>query len=300
VTDTNRQSSRTVLPANIEGVIWVVVSTAIWALIFASGKLSGGAVPALQVMFLRYVGGFATCLFLVMARRERWLALRSPRPHLHVLRAVCGCGGGIATIYAAAHMPIADATAIGLLKGILAVVLAIVILKEQVSGRRWLAVFVCASGAAIVVFGQGAFRVADASYGFPAAMALLGALFIACEALLIKVFATAERALGILLHVNAFGTLILLGPALWLWPSGNGLTAAPFLLLGPAAIFAQYCNIRGYRIADVSVVAPLGYTWIIFAALIGLVIFAEVPTVTTVAGSAVIVAGGILLARRNT
>jgi len=58
----------------------------------------------------------------------------------------------------------------------------------------------------------------------------------------------------------------------------------------------QYFTIRGYRIADISVVGPIDYTWLVFAAIIGYVFFNEIPTVGVVLGALLITIGGVLLA----
>ena len=69
-----------------------------------------------------------------------------------------------------------------------------------------------------------------------------------------------------------------------------------FVLLGPLAITAQYFVIRGYAIADIAVVGPIDFSWLVFAALIGLVVFGELPTVWVLVGSCLIAAGGVVLA----
>jgi drug/metabolite transporter (DMT)-like permease len=73
-------------------------------------------------------------------------------------------------------------------------------------------------------------------------------------------------------------------------------SATSFVLLGPPAVTAQYCIVRGYRLGSLSIVGPVDYTWLIFAGLIGFLFFGEQPTLGVVAGSVIITAGGIMLA----
>ena len=54
-------------------------------------------------------------------------------------------------------------------------------------------------------------------------------------------------------------------------------------------------TLRGYQLADLSVVGPVNYTWLIFAAVIGFVGFGEMPTQGAVIGAVLIVLGGVLL-----
>ena len=280
------------------GILWVLLGTALFSLIFASGKLADGSVSAIQIMFFRYVGGMITVVALAAIVGGGLRAYRSERPGRHVLRALCGSWGGICAIYAAAHMPIADATAIGLVQPMLVVVFAIAILSERVTRVHWLAAAVCAVGAAVVVLGRGGLGgTIGPVYLLAAGAALFGAALIALEVILIKILSTAERSLTVLLYVNILATLLLIVPAWLAWRDIGWMEIAACLMLGPLAIVGQYCNIRGFRLADAAVLGPIGYSWIVFASLIGLLVFNEVPGAATVIGSAIVVAGGLWLAR---
>src|SRR3546814_1628711 len=68
--------------------------------------------------------------------------------------------------------------------------------------------------------------------------------------------------------------------------------------MGPVAILGQYCNIRGFQLASTAQLVPVSYSGLVFAALLGLVVFDEWPRPATIAGAALIVAGAIWLARR--
>lgn len=282
----------------VVGILWVLLGTAVFSLIFASGKLAEGSISAIQIVFFRYVSGIITVLALAAVVGGGPRAYRSERPGRHLLRAVCGSWGGICAIYAAAHMPIADATAIGLIEPVLVVVFAAAILGERVTRVHWLAAAVCAVGAAVVVLGRGGLGgTVGPVYLLAAGAALLGAVLIALEAILIKILSTAERSLTVLLYVNALATVLLIVPAWLAWRDIGWVEIAACLLLGPLAIAGQYCNIRGFRLADAAVLGPIGYSWIVFASLIGLLVFGEVPGAATIIGSAIVVGGGLWLAR---
>lgn len=121
-------------------------------------------------------------------------------------------------------------------------------------------------------------------------------MLLALEGILIKMLTRSDSPMTVLLHVNFFGILLLALPAVLTWRSTGLFDNLPFVMLGPVGITAQYFIIRGYRMADVSVLGPVDYSWLVFAALIGVVFFQEVPTTGAVLGSAVIAAGGVVLA----
>ena len=282
--------------SNVEAMIWVLLGTALLSLIFASGKFGGEAVSVVQIQFLRYVTGFATLLAVVSCKGESLRAYRSDRPFSHALRAIFGVSGGFALIYASAEMPIVDATALGLLYVVFVIPLAVFILKEDVTKQHLAGIALSCAGAGFIMISRGAFAQFQPAYLWPAAIAVAGAALLAVEGLLIRVLSHADRPLTVLLYVNGFGIVLLALPAALAWKEMSLSAMVPFLLLGPIAIAAQYCIVRGYRIASLAIVGPVDYAWLVFAALIGVLFFNEVPTTGVLAGSAIIAIGGIVLA----
>ncbi|HEV2517339.1 MAG TPA: DMT family transporter [Devosia sp.] len=281
--------------SNATAVALAIACTGIFSLIFVSGRFAGELASPLQIMFLRYAGGFLTVVAVALLQGETWFSLQSKLRWRHALRALSGAFGGAAIIYGNAQMPIVDVTAISLLSPVFLILLGIVILSDRLTGWRMLGIAISLAGAIAVVVSRGALTNADPSYLLPAAVVVAGSLSLAVEGLLIKILATADRPLVTLAHVNLFGMLILLVPAVLTWRSTGWINLA-LLGIGPLAIFAQYLNIRANMLAHVSVLAPLSYTSLVFAALIGWLCFAELPTPGVVLGALVIVIGGALLA----
>ena len=281
---------------NTRAILWVLLGTALFTIVYASGKFADGTASSIQVVFLRYVSGFITLLAIVAAFGDKISVYRSKRAHIHLFRAVLGCYGGVAIIYASANMPLLDATAISLLYVIFIVTLGIVLLKERVGRLHWIALVLSSLGAAIVMIARGAFQTFDAMYLFPALVALGGAFLIALEAILIRTLSQSEKTLTVLLYINYFGILLLVAPAYSTWQTIAFRDAALIVLLGPLAISAQYCIIKGYRTAEVSVLGPIDYTWLVFAGVLGFAAFGEVPTLGVLLGVGLIATGGVMLA----
>ncbi|MDF1748262.1 MAG: DMT family transporter [Alphaproteobacteria bacterium] len=280
---------------NAQAIVNVVIGTAIFSLFFASGKFAGDGASAVQVTFLRYIGGLLTILMLAKLRGIRLRGIVGPSTKFHFLRALTGCFGGLAVIYASSAMPIVDATAIGLLYVVIVVPLGVVFLKERIIPLQWIGIAISTLGAAIIVASKGAFQSFDVAYLVPIGVAVVGAVLLALEGVLIRIVSLRDSTTSSLLHVNFFGLLLMTIPAWLTWGNTDLAYNAQFLLWGPVAITAQFFIMRGYRQADVSVVGPVDYTWLVFAALIGLVFFGEVPSMKTLVGAALIAGGGILL-----
>ena len=277
------------------GILWTLACMAIMAFIFTAGKLLDGTVHAIQIMFLRYLSAFVFLLAVAMLRGGL-VPHRTPRPWQHVLRAVFGACGGGGALFAATHMPIADAAAIGMLKGMLVVVLAVFVLREVVSGRHWAAALLCAAGGVVIIWGRGA-GLSLEGYGWAASVALFGAGAMAAETICIRHLALRERPFTMTLYVSGLGAAILAVPAWLVWntPSWQGL--AFLIALGPLAALAQTFNAYAYGIARASLLAPVGYATIAMSAVWGYALFDEIPGTTTWIGAGLIAAGGVWLSR---
>jgi drug/metabolite transporter (DMT)-like permease len=265
-------------------------------LVFASGKFAGESASVFQINFLRQIGAFLTLAAIVAVRREPLSAYRSKRPVAHFMRALFGVSGALAVIQAAADMPIVDATAMSLLYVVFVVILGMLVFRERIGPRQWSGILICGGGALAIMISRGAFRTFDPAYMGPALLAVSGAALFALEGVLIKILAQNDRPMTVILHVNIFGLFLLALPALFVWKALPPGEAAIYMLLGPLGIVAQYCTIRGYRMADISVVGPVDYSWLVFAALIGFLFFQEIPTAGVLFGAGLIAAGGIVLA----
>jgi drug/metabolite transporter (DMT)-like permease len=281
---------------NLKAILYLLASIGFFAVMFASGRFAGDTASAVQILFLRYLGGFLTitCVALVMKRSVA--SLQSRQRVRHFMRIIGGAFGGVAIIYANANMPIVDASAISQLSAIFFLGLGVAFLGERPSRRHVVAIGACIAGAVVILWARGAFAEFRPSYLVPASVALIAALLFAVENYYIKLLTRTDDVLTSLAHANLLGTLILLVPAIltWRW---SGPISIIWIGLGPLAILGQYFTVRGYTLADVAVIAPMKYTALVFAAAIGWIFFAEVPTLGVVLGACLIAAGGILLAR---
>ena len=120
------------LARNAEAIVWVVLGTAVFSIFYASGKFAGDLASPLQIVFLRYVGGFATLACLVAFSAKSYSVYLSNQPFSHFARAIFGCFGGVSIVYASANMPVIEATAISLLYVVFVIPLGVMILGERI------------------------------------------------------------------------------------------------------------------------------------------------------------------------
>lgn len=281
---------------NAEAIGWVLLSTGIFSLIFASGKFAGDTASVVQINFLRMIGGFVALAMIIVWQGGGLAQYRSRKPGVHFLRTLLGVTGAVFAVQSQADMPIVDATALSLLYVVFVLILGMVFFRERIGRRQWWGILFCCAGAIVIVGSRGAFRQFDQSYALPASLAVGAALLFAFEGTLIKHLASHDRPMVLLLHVSIFGMILLAVPAWMTWKPLPFTDMLVYLALGPFGVFGQYCTIRGYGMADISIVGPVDYSWLLFASLIGFFFFNEVPTWAVAGGSALIAAGGIVLA----
>ena len=279
---------------NVRGILWALAAVALFSVIFVSGRLTGDLVHPIVIVWLRYVGAFLFLAPVSFSCSGMNIFSTNALP-THLFRVLAGGLGLLAAIYAASNMPVVNATAIGLLEGIFTVLLGSVLLKEVITARTWLAAFWCFVGAFIIVSANDIF---DFNWfmALPIFAAMAGALLLAFEAIFLKRLAETENSSTVLFYVNFLGVILFGIPSFFLLEIELFSTYCLLLLVGPIALIGQLCNIQAFRCADVSIVGPIRYSWIIFGAGWGVIFFDESLSLYLVVGAIFILHGGYMLA----
>ena len=220
--------------------------------------------------------------------------LATKRPKAHVVRAFYGIAGMLCNFGAVIMLPLAEAQTINFSAPIFAVLLSIVLLKESVGVWRWSAVL--AGFAGIVVIAQpGGGHVPL----FGAAVALGAAFMIALISIQIRDLSRTDSPLAIVFWFSA-ASVTVLAPALLF--VGTPLTGEQWLILlgtGIAGTVGQTLITTALRFGPVSSVVVMDYSNIVWATLLGWLVFATVPPYTTWLGAPLVIGAGIVIAWRE-
>ena len=266
----------------------MVIATACFAMNDAITKFVSSEINFGQVMLMRSV--FAMALIAALAVRSG--AMRPIRTVLMMpvgLRIICEVGGAVTFLAAITHLPLANIYSIFQALPLAVTLGAVVAFGEPVGWRRWLAIAAGFIGVLIIV------RPGVAGFNQYALLALCSVLLCAVRDLATKRIPKEIPSLFItLLTTISVGT----GGALLLLPLGgwSPMSGQTLMLLIVAAILLPIgynCIIMALRIGDISAVAPFRYTALIWAILIGYLVFGEVPDVMMITGASVIVASGL-------
>jgi S-adenosylmethionine uptake transporter len=254
---------------------------------------------AVQITFLRFASGLLFALPL-------WLWWRTPMPlrrhwPLHGLRAVLLLLALVTWFFALGRLGLVQAVAVGYTAPIFIALLAMLALKERPSRWIWAALALGVAGVAVSLWPE--LHLAQA--GAMDSGRVLGLLAAAVSALsysgvvvLARHQAQQDGLWTILLLQNLLPVLILGLPLAWHWPPLTAADVPPVLLMGLLATGGLLCITWAFTHIEASRAAPMEYTGLVWAALLGFMLFGEVPTAYSLGSAALIVVGCLLLLRR--
>ena len=276
------------------GIGYMVLGVASLSGMDAIGKRLAVDYPVFQMLAVRSTVALAL-LGLLLSVRGGLPVLRTRQPLGHAMRSLCGLVAFVCFYAALRHMPLADAVAVAFGSPFLVTALAGVLLKEPVGGRRWLAIAVGFLGMLLVV------RPGAAGLRPAALLVLASGVAYAFMMLLARAMTRPGRP-----HENtlSFVFYMLAGQAAagWLvaagaWRSPDGPAFLAMCAMGVLGIFGNYGLAEAFRSAPVAVVAPFEYTGLIWAVLLGVVLFGDLPSASFWAGAVLIVGSGLFTLR---
>ncbi|MAJ92381.1 MAG: DMT family transporter [Rhodospirillaceae bacterium] len=277
------------LPPNLRGILWLLMGTLAFAVNDLFVKSLGQAMSPFQMAFFRYGIGFALMLpfFLRMGVGE----LKTSRPGIHIVRLILACVAQVGVYTSVVYLPLADATALAFSRILFTTVIAVIFLREIVSGRRWSATIAGFVGVLVMVRPGGEID--------PVVFIAIGAACtFAIANVLIRIMSTTEPPNRILFYYQAGGILVFLPPTIVLWETPPDLVSwLMALAIGFLTTIGMIGFIRGFVVGEASVIGPTEYIRLVFAAAFGFAIFSEVPDFWTIVGALVIVGSTSFIAR---
>lgn len=268
--------------ANREGIVWVLadmllVSGGMTALVKAQGMVY----PAFQLVFIRSLIGLLFILPLIWRHRHH---IRHTRhPWQNVSRISCNAIALTSQFMAYTLLPLAVVNALSFSRPLVTMAMAVAFLGETVSRLRWVGAALAFAGVLVMLAPGGV----EWNLGLLAVFATIvfGSLAIIQTRML-----RDENTTVMMVFYTVGLAVITAVPAIFVWQPVKTFDWVPLLGIGLLAQAGQYCFLRAYRLADASVLAPIGYLSIVVTTAAGYVFFAEVPDQRIVIGAIVILA----------
>jgi drug/metabolite transporter (DMT)-like permease len=167
------------------------------------------------------------------------------------------------------------------------------LLGERVGWRRWLAVVVGFLGVLVAA------QPSTAGINAGALFALTAALFYALTLVTSRQLSTTESSHTILFYYSLFVILALGAWMPWVWVTPRWEDLWLIVFTGVAGSFGQFFLNQAFRYGEVSLLAPLDYSGLVWAGLLGFIVWGDVPTPVILVGSAIIMSAGIYIVRRE-
>ncbi|WP_226780107.1 DMT family transporter [Oceaniglobus trochenteri] len=283
-------------------ILFKVGSVFLFVCMSAMIKSVSDEVPPGQAVFFRSLLAIPVILVWLAMRHELRTGLRTAVPMGHVWRGLVGTmamGLGFAGL---AYLPLAEAQSIQYLAPLLVVIFAAMFLGEQVRAFRLTAVALGMTGV-LIVLSPRLTAIQDGTLGegeaLGAVLVLMSAVFAALAQVFVRKLVTTEQTSAIVFWFSVTASVLALAtlPFGWVMPDLRVLSI--LILAGLLGGLGQILLTTSYRLADVSVVAPFEYSSMLLSVMFGYWIFSEVPTLTMLAGVALIISAGVLIIWRE-
>lgn len=276
----------------MRGIVFMLISGAIFAFTDALSKVLTGVYPPGQILCFRAV--FVLISIVVMMRLRGGLAsVRIVNWRGQLLRGVLVAGTSLTFIVALKNAPLADLIALLFVSPLILTVLAPYFLGEQVGWRRRAAVGVGFCGTLLIVQPSG-------EVPFTALLLGLAVPFIlSFSDIVTRRLARTETANGMMLFTNLVmaGAGIVLLPLGWVTPDWQGFLV--FAAAGTLQGVAQYLLIYAFIYGETVVIAPFRYVMLLWATIYGYLLFGTVPRIETFVGAAIVIAAGLYIFHRE-
>ena len=269
----------------------VLLAMLIFVTTDAVAKYLTGSLTTQQIVCIRYAS--ITLILLPVLLRQTSGALRTTKPMLHVLRGLLLMLSSLLFVFALEDLPLELCTAIGFVSPLYVTALSIPLLGEKVGVRRWSAVLVGFGGVLVIL------RPGGAAFQLAMLLPMFSSLCWALGLIITRQMRGNERPLAILFYSSLVGCLASIPLMLPLWRTPTDFEWALLIGLGVFNAVGQYLIIRAFTMASASLLAPFSYGSIVWAVLIGAVIFGTRPDAATFGGMAVLIAAGLYVWHRE-
>lgn len=275
----------------LRGILLFLTALLLFAVLDATAKHLTAFFAVPFMVWVRYLVHFVFMLATV-APGEKMALLSTRHPWLMILRALMLVGVTLFMQLALRTLPLAETSALVFTTPLLVALLAGPLLGEKVSGRVWIATAVGFAGALLIA------RPGGALAGIGVAYAAAAALCYALYQILTRKLVGSETQLRLLFYTALVGTVSMAFAPFTHW-DGRWPTLPEAALLASLGLYGgvgHFLMIRAFREAPASTLAPLLYVQLIWATLLGWLVFAHLPDRWAVLGMLVVGASGLWLA----
>ena len=256
------------------GVLSLSISMAI-------AKHLDSSIPTTMVVFVR--NSFGLLFFIPIFIKKRHCISLTNNISLHIIRIILGVFAMLCTYYTYRNLPIAFATSVGMTMPMFITTLSGLILKEYIGYKKWGLITLGYIGALIII--------KPISFAINAAIvtALIANALAATCIVIIKILSRKDSVVTIMLFGNVGIFVVSFCLSFIQWHVLNFYDLILLSLTGLLGLITQICTTTAIKLTSPSFIAPFEYTRLLFAMIIGFVLFDEVPEMSTLIGMSIVV-----------
>ena len=278
----------------VRAVLLFNLAVLLFACLDTTTKYLTGSFDAPLVVAARYIGNLLLMLVFVAPTGVRRMTA-TQRTGLVWVRGGCLAAGSLLIALALQRMPVAETTAIMFMAPLFIVLAAGPLLGERIGRTGWIAALMGFAGVLLIA------RPGSGLAPMGVLSALASVIAIASYQLLSRVLAATERTLALLFYSAVAGTIAFGSAAPFFW-AGRAPTLLEGCLLASLGVFGglgHFLLTAAFRHAPASLLAPMNYLQLLWALLLGWLVFGQVPDALGMLGMGIVAVSGVIVALRS-
>jgi len=269
----------------LQGAIYILLGEALLALMGAIIKHLSQDLPTEVIVFYRNL--FGLIMLLPILARGGLHQVKTQRIHMHLLRAALGLTAMYGFFYVIGRMPLAEAFLVKLTTPFFMPIIAALWIGESIRRKNIWAIAIGFIGVIFIL------RPGTDGFTPVAIVGLVAAALAGSAKVCIRKMGTTENSVTIVFYFALLSSLLSLIPLSWSWTTPQPHHWPLIAAMGFVATLGQLALTKAYRIANPGQIGPYVYSSVVYGAALGWVIWGESLLLSTLIGSAFIIAAGL-------
>ena len=272
-----------------KAILYIISAAFFFSLMNTFVRLAGD-IPSIQKSFFRNLIAF---IFAFVIMRKENVSIKPRKDALGglMVRSVCGTVGILCNFYAVDHLVIADASMLNKLSPFFAIIFSLLFLKEKVSLMQWMLVIGAFAGSLLII--KPSFSNADM---FPAIIGFIGGMGAgAAYTAVRRLSGMGVKGTYVVFFFSGFSCLVTLPSLIFDYHAMTLIQLLYLILAGCSAAAAQFSITAAYFNAPAKEISVYDYSQVIFSAIIGMIVFGQMPDIFSIAGYIIICAMAVIM-----
>ena len=265
---------------NSIAIVLKILSVFSFVVMDALIKKISDTIPTNQIIFFRCLFGLIPVTFMMYWTKS---SIKTSKIKLHIYRALVASLAMFAFFKSFYILLLAEVSSISFASIMITTILAIYLLNEKVGLRRWIAIFIGFIGILIIL------RPGSNIFNFYMLLPLLGATALSIAIIIMKTVLKFDKPPTCSFYMYSLVFLIMLGTLFFNFTTPSYKQLFLLFCMGFIGGIAQILATNAYRISNVSILAPIDYSSIIWAITFGIIFFSDYPNLYIISGSLIVV-----------